>query len=92
MARRSGKEKKPEKQLDLPSAPAPPTATKVLPMQLLLGDRITDETGECEIIRRPFTTAGGTTAHVGVRRRVGQPDVTGLRMWSAHEKVSGKRV
>jgi hypothetical protein len=33
-----------------PEAPAP---TKVLPMQLRIGDRLSDETGEYEIVARP---------------------------------------
>jgi hypothetical protein len=28
-------------------------------MQLLIGDRMTDATGEWEVIGRPYTTAGG---------------------------------
>jgi hypothetical protein len=49
-----------------------------------------NETGEWEVIGRPYTTAGGKTAHVGVRR-VGKPDVTDIRMWGAHERISVKR-
>jgi hypothetical protein len=30
-----------------------------MPMDLQLGDRLTDETGESEVIGRPFTTAAG---------------------------------
>src|SRR3989442_9311987 len=48
--------KKPEKQLDLP-APALSTTTRVLPMQLKPGDRMTDSTGEWEVVEQPFTTA-----------------------------------
>ena len=70
--------------------PAAPATSKIRPMELRVGDRIIDETGEWEVIGRPYTSAGGKTAHVGVRR-VGQPDVTKLRMWGAHERVSVKR-
>jgi len=67
--------KKPEKQLDrqldrqpdLPPTPASPPTTKVLPMQLQVGDRMTDSTGDWEVIGRPYTTAGGKTAHVRVQ-------------------------
>jgi hypothetical protein len=59
-------------------------------MELQIGDRLTDETAEWEIIGRPYTTNMGKNAHVRVRR-VDQPDVTDMRMWSAHEKVSVKR-
>jgi len=52
---------KPEKK---PAAAAPPTK-RILPMELQIGDRIVDETGEWEVIGRPYTTAGGKMAHVG---------------------------
>jgi hypothetical protein len=55
---------KPEKK---PTAAAPPTKP-ILPMELLVGDRLVDETGESEVIGRPYTTAAGKTAHVRVRR------------------------
>jgi len=78
MARRPAK--KPDKQLDLPAAP-PATTTRVLPMELRTGDRITDETGDWEIIARPYTTAGGKNARVRVQR-VGDPTATELRTWA----------
>jgi hypothetical protein len=53
-----------------------------------LGDRLTDETGEWEIIG--FTTNGGKDVHARVQK-VGQPDATEIRTWGAHEKVSVKR-
>ena len=70
------------------SAPAP--GTRVLPMQLKIGDRISDETGEWEVANRPHTTAGGKVAHVRVRR-VDQPAVVEERTWGAHERVEVKR-
>jgi hypothetical protein len=36
-------------------------AFRVLPMELQLGDRLADETGEWEIIYRPYTTNAGRT-------------------------------
>ena len=69
-----------------PSTPAP---LRVLPMQLQIGDRLTDETGEYEVIGRPFTTAGGKTANVRVKK-VGS-DATMMRIWGAHERVTVKR-
>ena len=91
MARRPAK--KSDKQLDLPSpapGPPPPTTIKVLPMQLRVGDRLADETGEWEVIGRPYTAVAGKIAHVRVQR-VDQPGATDLRTWSAHERVSVKR-
>jgi len=49
-------------------------------MQLSIGDRL----------GRPFTTAGGKAAHARVKK-VSQPDVTEIRSWGAHERVSVKR-
>ena len=45
-------------------------------MELQIGDRLVDETGEWEIIGRPYTTNVGKDAHARVRK-VDQPDVTG---------------
>jgi hypothetical protein len=70
--------------------PAAPAERRILPMQLRTGDRITDETGEWEIIARPYTTAGGKNARVRVQR-VGDPTATELRTWGAHERISVKR-
>jgi hypothetical protein len=62
----------------------------VLSMELQRGDRITDETGEWEIISRPFVSAGGkfVSAHV---RKINHPEAAALRTWEAHERVSVRR-
>lgn len=39
------------------------------------------------MIGRPYTTAGGKTAHVRVRK-VASPDATEIRSWSAHKRVA----
>jgi hypothetical protein len=70
--------------------PAAPAEHRVLPMELQVGDRLTDETAEWEIIGRPYTTNMGKNAHVRVRR-VDQPEVTEIRTWAAHERISVKR-
>jgi hypothetical protein len=77
---------KPEKSRE--SQPA--GTTRVLPMQLQISDRLTDETGEWEVVGRPYTTNAGKNARVRLQK-VGQPDVTELRTWGAHERVSVKR-
>jgi len=59
-------------------------------MHLQIGDRFYDETGEWEVIGRPFMSAPGKNAHARVRK-VGKPDLTDLRTWGAHELVSVKR-
>ena len=70
--------------------PGAPTSSRVLPMELRVGDRLTDETGEWEVIGRPYTTAGGKNARVRVQR-VDQPAVTEIRTWVAHERINVKR-
>jgi hypothetical protein len=70
--------------------PAKPATIRILPMELQLGNRLVDETGEWEVVGRPYTTAGGKNARVRVQR-VGEPAVTDLRTWGAHERVSVKR-
>ncbi len=60
------------RRLEKKSEPAPHATILVLPMQLHLGDRITDETGEWEVVSQPYTTAGGKNARVRVQR-VGEP-------------------
>jgi hypothetical protein len=44
------------------------------------------ESDEWVVTGRPFTTAGGKTAHARVKK-VNQPDVTEIRSWGAHERV-----
>ena len=88
--------KKPERnaggQLPLPTPrqPASSSTSHVLPMQLKVGDRLADETGEWEVIGRPYATAGGKNAHVRLQR-VGQSGSVEVRAWGAHERVSVKR-
>jgi hypothetical protein len=77
----------PEKRPDRAKA----TEARLLPMELRIGDRLTDEIGEWEVIGRPFTTAGGKNAHARVRK-VSQPEATDLRSWSAHERIDVKRM
>jgi hypothetical protein len=85
------KQKDAPAQPQLPGVPAPsPGTTRILPTQLQLGDRLTDETGDWEIIGRQYMTNAGKDAHARVGK-VGQPDVTEMRTWGAHERVSVKR-
>jgi hypothetical protein len=66
---------------------AAPTERRVLPMELQIGDRLTDETGEWEIGGRPYTT---NDAHARAQK-VGQPDVSEVRTWGAHERIAVRR-
>jgi hypothetical protein len=71
-----------------PAAAAPATR-RILPMDLQLRDRIVDETGEYEVIGRPYTTAGGKTANVRVKRV--ESDITMTRTYGALERASVRR-
>ena len=68
----------------------PPGTTRVLPILLRFGDRLTDETGEYEIIGHPYTTNAGKDVHVRVMR-VDNAEVTIARGWGAHERISVKQ-
>ena len=70
--------------------PAAQVFSKILPMELQVGDRLVAEIGEWEVVGRPYTTAGGKNARVRVQR-VGQPGVSEIRIWVAHERISVKR-
>jgi hypothetical protein len=81
-------EPKPEKKQA--AAPAP---TRILPMELKIGDRLVDETGEWEVVGRPYTTAGGKNARVRVQR-VGAPaasDLTDLGRARARHRATNRR-
>src|SRR5947209_18528536 len=67
--------------------PEPPGTARVLPIQLQIGDRLTDSTGEWEVVGRPYTTNGGKNAQVRVQR-ASKPGVTKTKMWGAYEKVT----
>jgi hypothetical protein len=56
-------------------------------MQLQIGDRMTDSTGEWQVVGRPYTTAGGKNSHVRVQR-ADKPGVTETRLWGSYEKVT----
>lgn len=68
----------------------PPPDLRLLPMQLELGDRIVDETGEYEVAGRPYVSVGGKTTNVRVRR-VGDPGATMIRLWGSHERITVRR-
>jgi hypothetical protein len=77
---------RPEKKSDPKSA----AERRVLPMELQAGERLTDETGEYEVIGRPYTTNAGKNAHVRVKR-IDNAEVTMIRTCAAHERISVKR-
>jgi hypothetical protein len=75
----------------LPSLSEEPPAgtTRVLPMELQVGDQLMDETGTYQVIGRPFTTAGGKTANVRVKRADSGAEM--VRVWGAHECIAVRR-
>jgi hypothetical protein len=80
------RERNADEQLPLPTD-RPASSTRVLPVQLRVGDRLTNATGEYEIIGRPYTTQLGKHVHVRVKR-VDNAEVTMIRSYSAHERIS----
>ena len=73
-----------------PRAEKSPAERRVLPMDLHVSDRLTDETGEYEVIGRPYTTNAGKNAHVRVKR-VDNAEITMIRTYAAHERIAVKR-
>ena len=59
-------------------------------MELRIGDRLVDETGEWEVIGPLYRSPDGKNAGARVRR-VGRPDVTEIRTWGAHECIAVRR-
>jgi hypothetical protein len=67
--------------------PEPRGTTRVFSMQLLVGDKFSDESGDWEVVARPYAIAGGKSTHVRVQR-LDKPSVTETRSWSSYEKVA----
>jgi len=60
---------------------------KILPMELLVGDRLANETGEWEVIAPPYSTAGGRIVHARVQR-INEPASWEIRSWDALKRIS----
>ena len=56
-------------------------------MNLRVGDRLADETGEWEVIAPPYTTAGGRIVHARVQR-INEPASWQIRSWDALTGIS----
>jgi hypothetical protein len=56
-------------------------------MDLRVGDRLADETGEWEVIAPPYTTAGGRVVHARVQK-IDQPASWEIRSWDAFKRIS----
>jgi hypothetical protein len=59
-------------------------------MELRVGDRLADETGEFEVIGQPYTTAGGRIAHARVQR-INEPASWEIRNWDVVKRISVRR-
>jgi hypothetical protein len=51
------------------------------------GDRMTDSTGEWQVVGAAYAAAGGKNSHVRVQR-VDKLGVTETRLWGSYEKVT----
>jgi hypothetical protein len=67
-----------------------PAGTKILPMELQVGDRLADEAVDWEVIAPPYSTAGGRMAHARVQR-IDEPASWEIRSWDASKHISVKR-
>ena len=66
------------------------SSPKILPIQLQVGDRLIDESGEWRVLARPYPTGGGKTVNVRAQR-ADNASVLAIRVWGAHERVSVRR-
>jgi hypothetical protein len=62
---------------------------KILPMELRVGNHLSNETGEWEVIAPPYSTAG-RVVHARVQR-IDQPASWEIRSWDAFRRSSVKR-
>jgi len=60
---------------------------KILPMELQVGDRLTNEAGESEVIAPPYSTAGGRIVHARVQR-INAPASWEIWNWDAAKRIS----
>ena len=58
--------------------------------ELKIGDRLSDETGEWEVVSRPYTSPGGKSTHAHVKR-VGQAGESEVRTWGAFQHIEVKQ-
>ncbi len=63
--------------------------TKILPMELQVGDRLADGTRDWEVIAPPYSTAGGRMVHARVQR-IDEPASWVIRSWDASKLLSVK--
>src|SRR5712691_2612130 len=59
----------------------------LLPMQIQVGDRFVDESGEWEIVTHPAVSHGGKALHARAQRP-GDPASARDVLWPAHERMA----
>ena len=64
--------------------------TKILPMELQVGDRLADGTSDWEVIAPPYSTGGGRMVHAR-SQKIDQPASWEIRSWDSSKRVSVKR-
>jgi hypothetical protein len=75
---------RPEKKLE----PRAAAGTKILPMELQVGDRLADKTGDWEVTALPYSAGGRTHARA---QKIDQPASWEIRNWDAVKHISVKR-
>ena len=73
-----------------PATPRISPTHRVLPMQLQIGDRYSDEIGDWQVIGRPHKLKAGKIAYARVRL-IARPIVTPFREWDALELIAVRR-
>jgi hypothetical protein len=68
--------------------PRAAAGTKILPMELQVGDRLADGTGDWEVIAPPYSAGGRTHARA---QKIDQPASWEIRNWDAVKHISVKR-
>jgi hypothetical protein len=75
---------------DKPEAVKGGDTHSLLPMEIQIGDRFTDEEGEWEVVSHPATLHGAKSLRARVRR-VEQPATERDVTWPAHVRVEIRR-
>jgi hypothetical protein len=74
----------------LPLQPPDQATLPMLPMEIRIGDRFTDEEGEWEVVSHPATLHGAKSLRARVRR-TDQPAAERDVTWPAHVRVEIRR-
>ena len=86
MAKRQEKKRQQSKPVQPPlpgmPPPEPPFTARAFPMQLQVGDKLTDETGQWGVVGRPRTTGGSKKTEARVQR-ADKPGLTETRTWGS---------